>query len=70
MSSGSPVPVDSKSAKKRKAKGETASVSAPGRTATPPVETAAVDTNANGVESPNDSAYIKELTRCAHLPRA
>lgn len=67
MSSAPPVPVDSKSAKKRKAKGETAPVT--GGVATPPAETVVVDTHANGVESQTDSPYIKELTRCAHLPR-
>lgn len=67
MSSAAPVPVDSKSAKKRKAKTESAPV--PGGAATPPAEAAPGDANTNGVESQHDSQYIKDLTKYAHLPQ-
>ncbi|KEF51250.1 uncharacterized protein A1O9_12600 [Exophiala aquamarina CBS 119918] len=66
MSAVAPVPVDSKSAKKRKAKGETAP--APSGAATPPAETVLVDTHTNGMESQTDSQFIKDLTKSAHLP--
>ncbi|KAK5044996.1 hypothetical protein LTR84_010144 [Exophiala bonariae] len=59
MSSSGVVPVDSKSAKKRKTKTE-APVSS--GVATPSVE-AAADSHTNGADSQPESPYIKELTK-------
>jgi hypothetical protein len=67
MSSAAPVPVDSKSAKKRKAKTESAPV--PSGAATPPAEAAPADAHTNGVESQHDSQYIKDLTKYANRPQ-
>lgn len=61
MSSAAPLSIESKSAKKRKAKGETAP-SASGA-ATPSAEPAHTEVPTNGVESHAESVYIKELIR-------
>lgn len=66
MSSAAAIPVDSKSAKKRKTKTEAAP--ALGGAVTPPTE--ATDIHSNGTEPQNESQYIKDLTKYLHLPPA
>ncbi|RVX66433.1 hypothetical protein B0A52_09663 [Exophiala mesophila] len=60
MSSTATIPVDSKSAKKRKGKVEAANVSG---AATPALETTPSETHTNGVETQSEHSYIKELAR-------
>ena len=62
MSSTATIPVDSKSAKKRKGKVEAANVSG---AATPALETTPSETHTNGVETQSEHSYIKELARYA-----
>jgi len=65
MSTSGTVPVESKTAKKRKAKAE--ATAANGDAVTPTVETAVPATEAhpttNGVDSHGESPFIKELQK-------
>ncbi|KAH0828454.1 hypothetical protein AYO21_00409 [Fonsecaea monophora] len=65
MSTAGTVPVESKTAKKRKAKGEAATTN--GGTVTPTVETAVsaseMNPTTNGVDSHADSPFIKDLLK-------
>ena len=63
MSTATTVPVDSKSAKKRKAKGENPTTGS--GVATPSVEatTSELPATTNGVDSHAESPYIKEISR-------
>lgn len=62
MSSAATVPVDVKSAKKRKGKAEAANASG---AATPALEVTPSEPHTNGVETQNDHSYVKELARYA-----